>query len=101
MYIEKDLANSLMTEITVMHFLESLISRLLMRLLHVPFFCDRMAFVLFNSVSTFSYVLVQFVLGLNMVCDGLDYLIFVFTLVSESLVVTHTYRSCYLLFANF
>lgn len=38
------------------------------------YFCDRMAYVLFEPISTYSYVSVQFVMGMNLVCDVLDYL---------------------------
>ena len=60
-----------------------------------------MASILFDPGSTYSYVSVQFVIGLNLVCDVLDCPVYVSTPVGESMVVTHVYRSCSVLFEGF
>lgn len=50
------------------------------------FVCDKMAYVLFDLGYTYSYVSIQFMVGWNMVCDVLDYLVYVPNQVSESVV---------------
>lgn len=63
--------------------------------------CYQMVYVLFDLGSIYSYVYVQFVMGVNLVFDILDYPIYVPTLVREPLVVTHFNCSCPLLFVEF
>ncbi|WMV49908.1 hypothetical protein MTR67_043293 [Solanum verrucosum] len=63
--------------------------------------CDRMAIVLFDPISTYSYVSVQFALGFNVACNILDAPIHVSTLVGELVIVTHVYHPCPILFIGF
>ncbi|KAH0702090.1 hypothetical protein KY285_016368 [Solanum tuberosum] len=51
--------------------------------------CDRMANLLFDPGSTYSYVSVRFASDFEMLCDVLDALINVFTPIGESVIVTH------------
>lgn len=62
---------------------------------------DRMASILFDLGYTYSYVFVQFMVGLNLVCDILDYPINVSTPIDEFVVVTHVYHSYYGLIKHF
>lgn len=55
----------------------------------------------FYPGSIYSYVSVSFALGLELIYDILDALIHVFTSVGESVVVTHVYRACSILFIGF
>lgn len=49
---------------------------------------------------TYSYVSIQLMMGLNLVCDILDYPIFM-SLMGESVIVTYVYCSCPILFVGF
>lgn len=60
-----------------------------------------MAFILFDMVSTSSYVFLQFVMGFNLVCDVIDYPIYVSASVGEFMVVTNVYYSCSVIFVSF
>ena len=62
--------------------------------------CDCMASVLFDPVSTFSYVSFSFANGLNLNCELLDIPIRVSTLVGESVIVEKVYRSCLVTFVG-
>lgn len=64
-------------------------------------FHDRIAFVLFDLWSTYSYLSVKFSMGLNLVFNVHNYLVYVSTLVGEFVVVTHVYRSYFVLFVGF
>ncbi|WMV59720.1 hypothetical protein MTR67_053105 [Solanum verrucosum] len=63
--------------------------------------CDRMANVLFDPGSTYSYVSVSFSSDFDMICDILDTPIRVSTPVEESAIVTHAYHACPILFMGF
>ncbi|WMV38729.1 hypothetical protein MTR67_032114 [Solanum verrucosum] len=63
--------------------------------------CDRMANVLFDPVSTYSYLSVQFASEFAMICDIVDTLIHVSTPLGKSVIVTHVYRACPNLFMSF
>ena len=56
--------------------------------------CHRMASVLFDPGSTFSYVSSSFIIGFNLHCELLDIPIRVSTPVGESVVDEKVYRSC-------
>lgn len=56
--------------------------------------CDRMATVLFDPVSTYSYIFVKFSLGLEMVCGMLDLHMYASSLVGDHVMVTQVYRTC-------
>ncbi|WMV24498.1 hypothetical protein MTR67_017883 [Solanum verrucosum] len=60
-----------------------------------------MANVLFDPSSTYSYVSLQFSSEFNMICDVLDAPISVCSPVGESVIVTHLYRACPILFMDF
>ena len=60
--------------------------------------CDRMANVLFDPGSTYSYVSVRFSLDFDMICDILYAPIRVSIPVGELVIVTHVYRACPILF---
>ncbi|WMV09491.1 hypothetical protein MTR67_002876 [Solanum verrucosum] len=63
--------------------------------------CDRMSIVLFDLGSIYSYVFVQFAFGFDMICYVLNAPIHVSTPVGESVIVTHVYRACPILFIGF
>lgn len=60
-----------------------------------------MASIIFYLGSTYSYVSVKFDIGIKFVCDVLDFLIYVFTLIGEFVVATYVYHSCSMLFVIF
>ncbi|WMV19172.1 hypothetical protein MTR67_012557, partial [Solanum verrucosum] len=60
-----------------------------------------MANVLFDSGSTYSYVSVRFASEFDMICDILYAPIYVSTPVGKSIIVTHVYRACPILFMSF
>ncbi|XP_049351058.1 uncharacterized protein LOC125815564 [Solanum verrucosum] len=62
--------------------------------------CDRMASILFDPGSTFSYVSSSFATGLDLHCDLLDMPIRVSTPVGESVIVEKVYRSCLVTFVG-
>ncbi|XP_049386266.1 uncharacterized protein LOC125850460 [Solanum stenotomum] len=62
--------------------------------------CDRMASILFDPGSTFSYVSSSFTTGLDLHCDLLDMSIRVSTPVGESVIVEKVYRSCLVIFVG-
>ena len=64
-------------------------------------FCDRMASVLFDLGSTYSYISVKFAIGLTLVCDILDHPVYVSTPVGESVVVTYVFHACSVLFVSY
>lgn len=59
-----------------------------------------MTTILFNP-STYSYLSVNFALDFNAICDVLDILIHVSNLVGDSIIITHIYRPCFILFMGF
>lgn len=63
--------------------------------------CDWMTYVKFDSGSAYSYMFVQFMVGLNLVYVVFDYLVYVPTLVGKYLVVTYVYHYCSILFMGF
>ncbi|KAH0658132.1 hypothetical protein KY289_026880 [Solanum tuberosum] len=62
---------------------------------------DRMVNVLFDPGSTYSYVSVRFASKFAMICDILDAPIHVSNPVGKSVIVTHVYRACPILFKYF
>ncbi|XP_015159005.1 uncharacterized protein [Solanum tuberosum] len=62
--------------------------------------CDRMASVLFDPGSTFSYVSSSLANGLDLHCDLLDMPIRVSSLVGESVIVEKVYKSCLVTFVG-
>lgn len=62
--------------------------------------CSRLASVLFNLESIFSYVFMYFTLGFDSVTEPLSMPIRVSTPVGDSLVVDQAYRSCVVTFAG-
>ena len=62
---------------------------------------DWMSNVLFDMVSTYSCLFVIFAYDFERMCDFLDAPIHVSTLVGESIIVTHVYRACPILFMGF
>lgn len=60
-----------------------------------------MSSILFDMGSTYSYVSIQFAVGLYFVCNVLDCPTYVSTLVGDSVVVTHVYHFCLILFVWF
>lgn len=63
--------------------------------------CERMANVLFDAGSTYSYVYVRFAATFAMICDILNSLINVRTPVGKSIIVTHIYHACPILFMGY
>ena len=63
--------------------------------------CDRMTNVLFDLGSTYSYVFVRFASNIEMLCDVIDTLIRVSIPIGESVLFTHVYRACHILFMGF
>lgn len=61
------------------------------------FICDQML-LFYNLGSTYPYVSIQYAVGLNLVYDVLDQLVYVFTLVGEFVVVTYVYHSDFMSF---
>lgn len=62
---------------------------------------DYIGNILFNPGCTYSYVLVNFALGFNAICDVLDTPIYVSTPIGEFVIVIHVYRACSVLFMGF
>lgn len=62
---------------------------------------DRMTNVLFDLSSDYSYVSFKFALVFYMIFDVLDAPIHVFIPFEESLIVTHVYCACRILFTGF
>ncbi|WMV14141.1 hypothetical protein MTR67_007526 [Solanum verrucosum] len=63
--------------------------------------CDWMTTVLFDLGSTYSYVSIQFALRFDAVCDVLNAPMHVSTPVGESIIATHVYNVCPILFMGF
>lgn len=62
---------------------------------------DQIAYVLFDLGSIYSYVSIRFTLGLNLFCDVLKSLMYTSTLVGDSVMVTHMYHACFIIFSVF
>lgn len=62
--------------------------------------CDAFLLFIISGVN-YSYLFVKFVVGLNLACDVLDYLVYVSTLVGKTMVVTHVYHAYFVLFVIF
>lgn len=60
-----------------------------------------MAIIFLDLGSTYSYVFVIFYLGLNLVCDVLDSIVYVSNPMCDPMVVTHRYHTCLVLFMGF
>lgn len=56
-----------------------------------------MCTILFDPGSTFSYISIKGSLGLDLDCDTLNSLIYVSSLVGDSMVVTYVYHNCSIL----
>ena len=62
--------------------------------------CDRMASVLFDPKSTFSYASVKFALGWDLNCEMLDLPIYLSTLVGVFFCVNQVYSAFYVVFMD-
>lgn len=65
------------------------------------FVCDQMYSILFDLGSSYSELSFKFLIGLNLVCHVLDYLVYMSTLVDESILMTNVFHSCPALFVKF
>lgn len=63
--------------------------------------CDQLTSIIFDMRYAYYFASVQFTMRLNLVCDVLNYIIYISTLVSESVVITHVHYSCHVLFMHF